>query len=418
MSKDDELLKNVEFNMSKLVSIFDNMASEYHNPTNFIANADALVQALRNFTFFLQSKKGDIPNFADWYTPWQELMKANPYMRFVVDMRNSIVKQGIDTAKSHALIMLYTDYSQTLLEKRMDIYSTTEEIKKEIAGLTKKQPALKHASGDIHRLYIFNYAKKDDLEVFDTLFYCTFFIQRLFEDFKTFIESGDIQKELPKIIAPWVDVSDFAITFRVEGGHNVSQSVITVKRDDNAIEEYKKRFGDIELQHDINSDDPIEQVQANLELAQKNLVNFKELLPVLKYHSVKKDMWEVAFPMLTSRADKILFWENFSNQVLKDDIDKFYLTVDAWSYADVDKGMATILSGKEISSLPDLKETLLAYYLDSSGKLILAKRPYSRSSGGKIEFEEVDITEDKPANNAMFTAVFKVWGVSIKDDEK
>lgn len=333
MAKDDELLKKVEFNMNKLVSIFDSMASEYHNPTNFIANADALIQALRNFTFFLQSKKSDIPNFADWYSPWQELMKVNPYMRFIVEMRNSIVKQGIDTAKSHALIILYTDYSQTLLEKRMDIYSTTDEIKKEIAGLTKRQPALKHASGDLHRLYIFNYAKKDDLEVFDTLFYCTFFMQRLFEDFKTFIKSGDIQKELPKIVAPWVDVSDFAITFKVDGGHNVRQSVVTVKRDEKAIEEYKKRFGDIVLQHDINSDEPLEQVQANLELAQKNLVNFEELLPVLKYHSVEKDTWEVAFPVMASRADKILFWENFSSQVLKDGIDKFYLTVDAWSYA-------------------------------------------------------------------------------------
>jgi len=417
MSK-KELLKNVEFNMNKLLSIFDDMASEYHDPTKFIANADALIQALRNFTLFLQSKKNDIPDFADWYTPWQELMKTNPYMRFIVDMRNSIVKQGINTAKSHALIILYTDYSQTLLEKRMDIYSTTDEIKKEIAELTKKHPALKHASGDIHRSYIFNYAKKDDLEVFDTLFYCTFFIQRLFEDFKTFIKTGVIQKELPKIIAPWVDVSDFAITFKVDGGHNVSQKVVTVKRDEKAIEEYKKRFGDIKLQHDINSDDPFEQVQANLELAQKNRVNFEELLPILKYHSVKNGVWEAVFPMLASRADKILFWENFSTKVLKDDIDKLYLTVDAWTYADVDKGMATILSGKEISSLPDLKETLLAYYLDNSGKIIIAKSPYSRSTDGKIEFEEVDIEEDKPANNAMFTAVFKVWGVKINDNEE
>ena len=44
------MLKDVDFNMEKLISIFHNMKNEYHNPTNFIANADALIQALRNFT--------------------------------------------------------------------------------------------------------------------------------------------------------------------------------------------------------------------------------------------------------------------------------------------------------------------------------------------------------------------------------
>lgn len=413
-----KMLKDVDFNMEKLISIFHNMKNEYHNPTNFIANADALIQALRNFTFFLQSKKNDIPNFDNWYTPWQEMMRANPYMRFIVDMRNSIVKQGINTAKSHALIVLYTDYSQTLSERRMDIYSTTDEIKKEIMELAKKQPVLKHASGDIHRSYIFNYTKKDDLEVLDTLFYCTFFIRKVHEDFKNFIKTGVIQKELPKITAPWVDMSDFTITFQVNSGHNVSQKVIPVKRDRKVIEEYKKRFGDIKLKHDINSDNPHEQVQANLELAKQNRVHFKELLPVLKYYSVKKGAWGAIFPIVTSRADKILFWENFSNQVARDEIDKFYLTVDAWRYDDIDKGMATIRSGKEISSLSNLKETLLAYYLDKSGKIIAARSPYSLSKSGKIKFGKVNIQDDKPSNHPMFTAVFNVWGVRIENNKK
>lgn len=404
--------------MDKLVSIFNSMANEYHNPTSFIANADALIQALRNFTFYLQSKKGDVPNFDDWYLPWQELMKANPYMRFIVDMRNSIVKQGINTAKSHALIVLYTDYTQTLLEKRMDIYSTSDDIKKEITALTNKQPILKHATGGIHRVYIFNYAKKDDLEVFDTLFYCTFFIQKIFEDFKNFIKTGDIQPQLSDVKAPWVDVSDFAITFAVKDGSNLNFNKVEVKRDDKAIEEYLKRFGDIKLKHDITSDDIPEQLKANIELAQINRSRFEELLPTLKYHSSIDDTWEAMFPVLHSRAEKILFWENFSNTVNAYKIDKLFLTVDAWTYADVDKGMATIHSGKEISSLPDLKETLLAYYLDNSGKIMIATCSYTKDDTGKIVFEDVKIKNDKPENNAMFTAVFNAWKIKVTNNKK
>lgn len=411
MSGTSNILKDVEFNMDKTLSIFESMVNEYHNPTGFIANADSLIQALRNFTFYLQSKKNDIDNFDVWYTPWQELMRANPYMRFIVDMRNSIVKQGINTAKSHALIILYTDYTQTLLEKRMDIYSTTNEIKQEITEQAIKQPILKHATGDIQRLYIFNYAKKDDLEVVDTLFYCLFFIKKMFEDFENFIKTGKVQETLPKVIAPWLDMSDFAITFRVKDGNNLDQISMRIDRDDDAIEKYKQQYGDINLKHDINSVDPLEQLRANIEYAQQSRNRFNELLPVLKYYSTKSKSWEVMFPVFTSRAEKILFWENFSDLVVRDKVSKIYFTVDAWSYDDLEKGMAAIHNGEEISSLPDLKETLLAYYLDKTGKIIIAKSPYSRGSDGKIMFQDVDIKNDKPANNAMFTAVFKVWGV-------
>jgi hypothetical protein len=126
----------------------------------------------------------------------------------------------------------------------------------------------------------------------------------------------------------------------------------------------------------------------------------------------------VIFPIVTSRADKILFWENFSNQVARDEIDKFYLTVDAWKYDDIDKGMATIRSGKEISSLSNLKETLLAYYLDKSGKIIAARSSYSLSKSGKIKFGKVNIQNDKPSNHPIFTAVFNVWGVRIENNKK
>jgi len=119
-------------------------------------------------------------------------------------------------------------------------------------------------------------------------------------------------------------------------------------------------------------------------LAQHQRSNFDVLVPFLKYHSIKKDTWSLASPVLTSRAEKILFWENFSNLVSELDIDKSYLTVDAWTYDDLDKGLETIQKGEEISSLPDLKETLIAYYLDKSGKIIIAESAYSFNAKSKI----------------------------------
>ena len=111
MNKCDSILADIDFNMNKAISTFNRMISDYHKPTDFIADVDALIQSLRNFTFFLQAKKEDIHNFDAWYAPWQDSMRKNPYMKFIVDMRNSIVKKGINTAKSHATILIFADYN-------------------------------------------------------------------------------------------------------------------------------------------------------------------------------------------------------------------------------------------------------------------------------------------------------------------
>jgi len=412
MKKDVEVvLKDVELNIEKIQSIFTGLIDEYHNPVRFIAQADALIQAIRNFTFFLQAKKNSIENFDQWYLAWQELMKNSPYMRFIVEMRNSIVKQGINTAKSHALIILFTDYRQTLLERRLGVYTTTDEIRVELTRLTKKNPSLNHATGEIHRLYIFNYSKKDDLEVVDTLFYCTVFINKLFEDFKNFITTGAVQSELPMVIAPSVDVSDLKITFRMRDGVEVSKEVIRVDRDEDAIKEYREKYGEINLRHDISSDDALEKIAANIELAQALRRQFDDLLPSLEYHSLSTDEWTRVHPMVSSRADKILFWNDFAELVVGEKIDKIYFTADTWivpSKKDFDK---VIRTGKEVNTLPDLKECLVAYYLDNSGRILIAQSLYAKNESGKIIFGKTRPEEDSPSNNAMFTAIFDAWGI-------
>jgi hypothetical protein len=411
----EAILKDVELNIEKINLTFSGLIDEYHNPVRFIAQADALIQALRNFTFFLQSKKNGIENFDSWYLPWQELMKNNPYMRFIVEMRNSIVKQGINTAKSHALIVLFTDYKQTLLERRLDIYTTTNEIRSELTKITRKSPWLKHATGEIHRLYIFNYAKKDDLEVVDTLFYCTVFINELFDDFKNFMTAGSVRSELPKVVAPSVDVSDLKITFRMRDGVKVSKEVIRVDRNEDAIKAYRKKYGEVKLKHDIKSHDVMEKIFANIELAQVFRRQFDELLPSLEYHSAATKRWTRVHPVVSSRADKIFFWNNFAEQVAAEKIDKFYFTANTWLVANKKDFDKAIRKGEEISTLPNLKESLVAYYLDSSGKVVVAQSSYKKGKTGKIAFGEVNPKEDSPANNPMFTAIFNTWGIKTKN---
>lgn len=74
----------------------------YFDPGGFRLAVQNAIQTLRTVTFILQKQKAIIPNFATWYgdaekkTPgeWQRRLGADPLMRWMVDARNRIEKQG------------------------------------------------------------------------------------------------------------------------------------------------------------------------------------------------------------------------------------------------------------------------------------------------------------------------------------
>lgn len=64
------------------------------SPEDFRDGLNSAVQALRNVTFGLQAAKQAIPGFEEWYEEQRELMKSDPVLRWTVDARNTVVKQG------------------------------------------------------------------------------------------------------------------------------------------------------------------------------------------------------------------------------------------------------------------------------------------------------------------------------------
>ncbi|WIW43870.1 hypothetical protein ML401_20340 [Bradyrhizobium sp. 62B] len=66
----------------------------YFEPQAFRVAIQTAIQTLRTVTFILQSNKGLIPDFDAWYAPWQEKLKADALMRWMVGARNKIEKQG------------------------------------------------------------------------------------------------------------------------------------------------------------------------------------------------------------------------------------------------------------------------------------------------------------------------------------
>ena len=66
----------------------------YFDPENFRIAIQTAIQTLRTVTFILQSNKRLFSNFDPWYESWQNKLRADHLMRWMVDARNKIEKQG------------------------------------------------------------------------------------------------------------------------------------------------------------------------------------------------------------------------------------------------------------------------------------------------------------------------------------
>lgn len=142
---------------------------KYFNPNDFRISINACIQELRNVTFVLQKQKSKIQNFDSWYGSWQEKMKANPSLKWLVGARNYIVKQGDLELKSILRIGLIGSYREDevpVLEQNYDPKLTNDEILAELKKLNIPKEIFDDSYIKIERRWVdSNYPNHELLEL-------------------------------------------------------------------------------------------------------------------------------------------------------------------------------------------------------------------------------------------------------------
>lgn len=82
----------------------------YLDVDEFVININALIQALRTITWLIQKELRDYGGFEDWYAPWQVRMRADPIMRWLVEARNTIEKEGDLEIRSIARVRILASW--------------------------------------------------------------------------------------------------------------------------------------------------------------------------------------------------------------------------------------------------------------------------------------------------------------------
>lgn len=87
-------LAAVDRRLGDLHRLWHQAERAYFQPDDFRLAIQSAIQTARQVSFVLQKNKGLIPDFDNWYANQQSILSSIPLMKWMVDARNRIEKQG------------------------------------------------------------------------------------------------------------------------------------------------------------------------------------------------------------------------------------------------------------------------------------------------------------------------------------
>jgi hypothetical protein len=155
-------LKQVNVHWHEALSI-------YFEPDRFRIAMQNCITTARSVTFILQSHKGMIPGFDGWYVPWQSRFGGDPIMRWAVQARNKIEKQGDLETLSQMRVELIAAYAGNPFTDwaTMDINWSTVQIRRSIPAKLLSQHVIDNGVLSVERRWVDS--ELPDSEVLDAI---------------------------------------------------------------------------------------------------------------------------------------------------------------------------------------------------------------------------------------------------------
>lgn len=128
-----------EQRLSDSLSLWLEAKYNYFNPNSFRLSLNNCIQTMRNVSFVLQKTKSQFTNFDGWYGGWQDKMRKDSIMTWLVEARNVIVKEGdLSTSSKLRLAVVETWFAPPYIEINAPLFIETEDF---IESLAKNKPS-------------------------------------------------------------------------------------------------------------------------------------------------------------------------------------------------------------------------------------------------------------------------------------
>lgn len=331
--------------------------SNYDDVASFRANLNACLQALRHTTFVLQKEKRLIKDFQSWYTPWQERLKADHIMKWVVKSRDRVVHEGDLEIHSTALYRVVLDYDSLasmlgeslpdaettpLAEHKMSPLTRPSEYVRKLRSLDLPTHVMEGGTLFVERRWVD--AKLPQRELLDALAHAYGVLSLLVEDAHhragiasmIAIDNSEQLIVLPKNEQhmgrlPCMITSREARTtaYRILDGSLVGENLRAQIRPDTSLSERALKRYNFERPSSVGPTELHEDVASYLEMA-------KRVLEKDKYHS-----WIVIFKrkghvvdlnafLPSDRAEKLTVSQRIAEHVARNAYDAVILIAESW----------------------------------------------------------------------------------------
>lgn len=380
------------------------MEENYFDPNRFRLNLNSFIQEARNVTFILQKKKGDLPGFESWYSSWQERLKADPILRWIVESRNRITKQGDLEIRSECNAVFQTDWTDERTKRFKANPSVPSLIlAKQALSQIPVEHRLEESLISIERKWIDNslpttellQATGHALRVLSELIYDAHvsLIEKAFPDFKCPHVSrlADSRSKYSIELANAEDLRTVWMTATDLKFSNYALRENTLEAGDFA--EVKAKYG--EMQEELKTIGDISELKNAVKMIQ---LGAKRILTKDGFHqtyvfafNAERNRFPVIRLQMENRAGKHIAIRRVASLLKQDSFNWVALVGECW-VASFDHKPPY----RHASEFPDKQEALMINAVNSEGKFMNSQAIFRRCEGSITLDDWID--DEHPAN--------------------
>lgn len=391
--------------------------AEYANPDAFCTNLNATIEALRSVTFVLQKQGDAIPDFAQWYETWRERMKRDPLMRWLVEARNRIEKEGDLRTYSSARVSVLAGWGDPypVAEAEVDPLLSTEAIAEKLPDFGIPPAIRQEGVLIIERRWVAR--ELSDHEVLDALAHCYGVLATLLVDahgrcgfvMRTFkaesheptpVRTEHLEGRLPCMVAT---ADTRSVQIHLPTGQFLTAARFVVKADPGRMEEAAKRYG---------GQEPLRKRRPGEDVIAASAEWFKHAKRVLArdgyHHSLalletEDGRAELHFLEISDRAGLYVLMRQLADEVERTGAVGLIHIAEYWGAR-----LGDLKPGERPSESSGRREALHLTAATADGRMRVHSVVFRKNERGEIEFGEEWVT-DGPDQLGFLEPVRRVW---------
>lgn len=402
------VLKTVEKRLIDSFHLWMKLSYNYFSPNEFRVYLNSTIQELRNITFILQKNKSSIKGFDSWYSNWQSKMKADKFLKWLVESRNKIVKEGdLETDSIAKVSIIHNWYNPPVKEFSVSPFLNSNEICEFVLETISEKELPRNSIMKVERRWIESSLK--DTELLETLIHCFDIYASIIYDAHTYIDFvscpyRNFYKDIKNYKTNYLLNKDsYLVTyFDLTTKTNITSKLVDFTPTEKEFKEIEERYAflkDFKIPKSKTTT-LLEDAEFNFEFAKNILSNDGYHLPtvILSDINEKKEFHQLR---LENKRDTYLTFRKIADIIKVKKFTRVIFIGEAWGAIPNEKHPERLPE-----DYPNKIELLNVLAIDKDGQEFSITSVFTRENG-KIIFGPKQISKESTMN--IFNPIREVW---------